>query len=84
MIQRTVGGNRPRYQAGQVAYIVANGRFVREVTVVRVSGGFCTLRFADSGGGTRLREGRLFPTRADAGAHLPQPKRPPRRTLPCE
>lgn len=31
--------------------------------MVRVSGGMYTLRFTDAGGGVKLREGRLYPSK---------------------
>ena len=54
-----------KYDPGDKAYIVESGLFVREVEVVRVAGGFATLRFTDGTGGVRLRESRLFPTKED-------------------
>ena len=47
---------------GDTAYIIESGRFVREVTVVRKSGDVYTLKFTDTGGGVKLREGRLYPS----------------------
>jgi len=55
-----------KYDPGDVAYIVESGHIIREVKVIRVSGGMYTLRFADTGGGVKLREGRVFPTKEDA------------------
>ena len=41
--------------------------------MVRTGAGFCTLRFP-GGGGTRLRESRLFPSRKQAEAELARMK----------
>ena len=45
--------------------------------VLKVAGGFATLRFFDSDGGIKLRESRLFPTKEDAEASLPKKARKP-------
>lgn len=53
------------YKAGDKVYIIENATSIREATVIRTGSGFYTLRFSD-GGGTRLRESRLFRSRTDA------------------
>ena len=55
-----------KYNPGDKAYIIESGLTVREVIVLRAAGGMYTLRFTDTGGGVKLREGRLFPSREDA------------------
>lgn len=55
-----------RYKQGDKAFIVESKRFIREVEIVKFSGGLYTLRFTDSGGGIRLRENRLFTTKKEA------------------
>lgn len=52
-----------KYKSGDRAYIIESKRFIREVEVLKFSGGLYTLRFTDSGGGIKLRENRLFPTK---------------------
>ena len=59
--QPTVSAFRP----GETAFITEGDGTVREVKILGVSGGFCTLRFSD-GGGVRLRESRVFHSREDA------------------
>lgn len=54
-----------KYNRGDECYIVENNRFVRRATVTQCSGGFCIIKF-DEGGGTRLRETKLFSTEEDA------------------
>jgi hypothetical protein len=61
-----------KYNPGDTAYIVESNRIIREVKVLKVTGGFATLRFIDSDGGIKLRESRLFPTKEDAEASLPK------------
>ena len=58
----------PMYKPGDVAYIVANSIFVKEVMILKVAGGFVTFRFMGGGGAARLRENRLFSSREAAEA----------------
>ncbi len=53
---------RMKYHSGDTVFIIESVRFIRECVVMRFSGGLYTLRFADSPGGLRLRENRLYPT----------------------
>lgn len=62
------------YTPGDIAYIVANNRFVREVQILYIDGDFYTLRFTDSDGGIKVRGSRLFPTKDAAEATLPKKK----------
>ena len=55
------------YSPGDKVYIVANGIFVQEATVLKVSSGFYTLKLAGTQGGCRLRESRLL-TKEEAEA----------------
>lgn len=54
------------WKAGDIAWIVESTIFVKEVEIVNVRGGFATLRFKDSNGGTRVRESRLYKTKEEA------------------
>ena len=65
-----------KYNHGDIAFIVESSRFIREVKVLKIAGGFATLRFVDSDGGIKLRESRLFPTKEDAEASLPKKTTP--------
>ena len=65
-----------KYSTGDTAFIVESSRFIREVKVLKIAGGFATLRFVDSDGGIKLRESRLFPTKEDAEASLPKKTTP--------
>ena len=65
-----------KYNPGDTAFIVESSRFIREVRVLKIAGGFATLRFVDSDGGIKLRESRLFPTKESAEASLPKKMTP--------
>ena len=58
------------YNPGDRAYIVESNLYLREVEVIKVAGGFCTIRFVDRGGGIKVRESRLYPSREAAEASL--------------
>ena len=73
-----------KYNPGDTAYIVESSRFIREVIIVKFAGGLYTIRFADSNGGIKVRESRLFPTKEDAQASLPKPKAAKRYRTPWE
>lgn len=64
-----------KYIQGQTAYIVESNRFIREVTVSRVSADFYVVRFTDTGGAIQVRGSRLFATEEEARASiLPEKK----------
>ena len=65
-----------KYNPGDTAFIVESSRFIREVKVLKIVGGFVTLRFVDRDGGIKLRESRLFPTKEAAEASLPKKTSP--------
>ena len=62
------------FKVGDTAYIIESNRFIREVTIVKRSNSFCTVRFADSLGAIFIREGRLYGTREQAEEKLPKKK----------
>ena len=61
---------------GDIAFLVESNRAVREVTIVRHSGGLYLIRFNDTGGGIQVKEHRLFATREEAEQSLPESIRP--------
>lgn len=74
-----------KYKAGDTAYIVESNRFVREVKIVNFSAGFYFIRFADSGGGIKVRENRLYATKEEAEATIKIPEEPkPKRKTPYD
>ena len=68
-------GVASEYKAGDTAYIVESSFMVRKAQIHNISGEFCTLRFADTNGGIRVRMSRLFPTQEAADATLKVNKR---------
>lgn len=58
-----------KFENGSTAYIVESNRIVREVTVVKRSGDFYTVRFATNGG-IQVRGSRLFASQEDAEESL--------------
>lgn len=54
------------------AYIVESALYIREVEVIKAAGGFCTIRFVDRGGGIKVRESRLYPSKETAENSLPK------------
>jgi len=55
-----------RFMPGDIAFIISNNKYVSEVTIVKVAGGFATVRFMGSDGGMRVRESRLFSSKEEA------------------
>ena len=57
---------KAKYQEGQKVFLTgARPDLIEEATVVRYTGGMYTIRFKN-GGGIRVREDRIYPTRKDA------------------
>ena len=60
-----------RFKKGDTAYLIENQIRITPVKVIAVSGGFCTVRFCDSGSSAiRVRESRLFKTEEEASRSL--------------
>ena len=59
-----------KFKAGETVYLVSNSHFIEEATVVMTISGFVTIRFTQRGGGTRVRENRLYATREEAEAKI--------------
>ena len=57
-----------KYKPGDTVYLISSARFIEEATVVMTVSGFVTIRFTERNGGTRVRENRLYRTRAEAEA----------------
>ena len=55
-----------KYKPGDLAYIVESNRYIREVQIRSASGGMYVIKFTDSGGGIKVKESRLFPSKTDA------------------
>ena len=61
-----------RYDVGSIAFIISSVYRIREVKVLRYSGGLYTVQFTDTKGAIRVRENRLYPTQSSAEAALPK------------
>ena len=59
-----------KYKPGDTVYLISSARFIEEATVVMTVSGFVTIRFTKRGGGTRVRENRLYATRIEAEAAI--------------
>ena len=63
-----------RFQPGDKAFIVVSNFMIREVDVLRYSGGFVTIHIIDDythgRGRINLRENRLFATKEEAAASI--------------
>ena len=58
-----------RFDEGDVVYFIASSIFIKQATVMRNAGGFCTIRSSDGNcgtSGTRVRESKLYRTEEEA------------------
>ncbi len=55
-----------KFQNGQHVFIIESAIFVKEVVVVKYSGGFYLIKYPDSTGGFKVRESRLYATKQEA------------------
>lgn len=67
------------FHSGDKAFIVDNARFLREVTVLRITRDLCIIRYVDTGTIIRIKKSRLFETEEKAVDHLPPDARPHKR-----
>ena len=58
----------PVFHQGDTAFFVESNWRVREVKILKITGNFATIHFADGEGGTRLRVSRLYATNEEAKA----------------
>ena len=63
---------------GDVVYFISSSVFIKKATVIRNTGGFCTITFDGNGNcgtsGTRVRESKLYRTEEEANAIVKQHK----------
>ena len=59
-----------KFLRGDTVYLISNGHIIDEATVVMNLAGFVTIRFTKRGGGTRVRENRLYASREEAEAAI--------------
>ena len=58
-----------QFRRGDTAYIVESERFIRKGTIMKCTGGLFLLKF-DGGGGTSVKEHRLYHTEQDAQGEI--------------
>ena len=64
-----------KYQPGQKVFLTGgNKNLIKEATVLKYTGGFYTIRF-NNGGGVKVRESRIYPSREEAEAAILNRKR---------
>lgn len=73
-----------RFKVGDTVFIVESNRFIREAEVRTCSGGLYLVKFKDNGGGIKLKEHRLFPTKEEAEASIPKKVTKPVRRSPYD
>ena len=61
-------------KVGDMAYIIESNRIIREVKIVRCSGGIFLVKFLDTGGGIQVKRHRLFATREEAENSIAKPE----------
>ena len=60
------------FKQGDTAFIVESKWRIREVQIIKLSGGFATIRFLDGEGGIRIHESRLFSSKEAAESSMPK------------
>ena len=55
-----------RFQVDQTVYLISSVNWIKEAKVLKCSGGFYTIKWTDSDGGTRVRESRLYASKEEA------------------
>lgn len=61
---------KQKFKEKQIVYMIASANQIKEMVVVRYSGGFYTLRYRFTDGGIRVRESRLYATKEEAEKNL--------------
>ena len=59
-----------KFNQGDKVFIIENGIFVKEVMIIKVSGGFYTVKTKGEKGAYRVKEGRLFATELEANSNI--------------
>ena len=55
-----------RFQVDQTVYLISSVNWIKEAKVLKYSGGFYTIKWTDSDGGTRVRKSRLYASKEEA------------------
>ena len=67
-----------KYSVNDIVFLLESNRIIRKVKIVKFAGGLYTIQFVNGGGGIKVRESRLFPTKEDAEAAIQKPKPKPK------
>ena len=65
---------RQKFRIGDGAFLVESNRTIREVKIIKYSGGMYTVKFTERDGGLKVRESRLYASREDAEKVIPKKK----------
>ena len=60
----------PKFNVGDKVYIIENGIYVKEVIIVKIAGGFYTIKKPNGRSAYRVKEGRLYSTELEANAYI--------------
>ena len=55
---------------GDKVYIIANNNYIKEYQVLKIAGGFATLKEINGNGGTKLRTSKIFLSKEEAQRQL--------------
>lgn len=55
-----------KFNPGDKAFIIESSIYIKEVEIVKVSGGFYLIKYSNKTGGYRVKESRLYKTEAEA------------------
>lgn len=59
-----------KFNPGDKAYIIESKIFLKEVVVVKYSGGFYLIKYPNTSGGYKVRGSRLYKTEAEAKLNI--------------
>lgn len=61
-----------KFHPGDTAFLIESNRIIREVKVLKFSGGFYTIRYIESPTGIKVKGHRLFAVMEEAEASMPK------------
>ena len=64
------GENMAKFNVGDKVYIIENGIFVKEVIIVKIAGGFYTIKKPKEHAAYRVKESRLYATELEANSYI--------------
>ena len=51
-------------------FIIENGIFIKEVIIIKIAGGFYTIKKSKENGAYRVKESRLYATELEASSYI--------------